>query len=414
MRIWLINHYGVPPKYYPLARPTLFAKNLERMGHEVIIFASSAVHNSDINLIEDNSLYRKDTVDGVNYVYIRSRQYKGNDKDRVMNLLEFAARLPIVCKHFKKPDTIVSTSFDPVSCYQGIRIAKKYHAKAIAEIADLWPETLVVYNGLSSWNPVVLCLRKLERSIYRDADRVVFTSAGAYGYIIDKGWENKYPKEKFAYINNGIDIKLFDYNREKYIINDPTLECDGCFKVIYAGSIRKVNDVGRILDVAKKIRNERIKFLVWGDGDELKTLKERTKEEGINNVVFKGRVDKKYIPYITSKADLNYAHNQPSPMFKYGISFNKIFDYFAAGRPILCDFPCKYNPVIMGEAGFEVKSANPEDIARKIEEIADMNEEKMKKYCIAARKNAEKYDFGELTKKLIDVIEGIKTKGDIR
>ena len=33
MNIWLINHYAVPPKYYPLARPTLFAKNLMAMGH---------------------------------------------------------------------------------------------------------------------------------------------------------------------------------------------------------------------------------------------------------------------------------------------------------------------------------------------------------------------------------------------
>ncbi len=44
MRIWLINHYAVPPQYYPLARPSLFAKNLMKMGHEVVIIAASTVH----------------------------------------------------------------------------------------------------------------------------------------------------------------------------------------------------------------------------------------------------------------------------------------------------------------------------------------------------------------------------------
>ena len=53
MNIWLINHYAVPPKYYPLARPTLFAKNLMAMGHTVTVFAASSVHNSDVNLITD-------------------------------------------------------------------------------------------------------------------------------------------------------------------------------------------------------------------------------------------------------------------------------------------------------------------------------------------------------------------------
>lgn len=55
MNIWLINHYAVPPKYYPLARPTLFAKNLMAKGHTVTVFAASSVHNSDVNLITDRA-----------------------------------------------------------------------------------------------------------------------------------------------------------------------------------------------------------------------------------------------------------------------------------------------------------------------------------------------------------------------
>ena len=59
MNIWLINHYAVPPKYYPLARPTNFAKHLMRMGHQVTIFAASTLHNSDLNLIRDHKPYRE-------------------------------------------------------------------------------------------------------------------------------------------------------------------------------------------------------------------------------------------------------------------------------------------------------------------------------------------------------------------
>ena len=68
MKIWLINHYAVPPQYYPLERPSLFAKNLIKLGHEVTIIAASTVHNSDINLIENGDRIKRETVDGVPYI----------------------------------------------------------------------------------------------------------------------------------------------------------------------------------------------------------------------------------------------------------------------------------------------------------------------------------------------------------
>ena len=67
MNIWIINHYAVPTKYYPLARPANFAKYLIRMGHHVTIFAASTVHNSDINLINNHSLFKTEKIDDIQY-----------------------------------------------------------------------------------------------------------------------------------------------------------------------------------------------------------------------------------------------------------------------------------------------------------------------------------------------------------
>lgn len=408
MRIFLINHYAVPPQYYPLARPSLFAKNLIKMGHEVTIIAASTVHNSNKNLIEGKEKVKKETVDGIPYVYIKCSNYEGNGLKRVINILEYAIKLPGVCKTLEKPDAIVSTSFDPISCYQGIRLANKYGIAGVAEIADLWPETLVEYGGVSRKNPIVRILRAIEKKIYVKSDSIVFTAAGEYEYIIEQGWEKEISREKVAYINNGIDLELFDYNKDNYKISDKELEDEQSFKVIYTGSIRRVNNLGGILDVAKEVNNPAVRFLIWGDGDELPMLKQRIKDENITNVIFKGKVEKKYIPYITSKANLNYAHNTASPLFRFGLSFNKIFDYLAAGKPILCDFPANYNPVIMGNAGVAVESADSKDVARKIEEFADMDSEQYNQYCTSARKTAEEYDFKILTQKLIDTINRTK------
>ena len=53
-----------------------------------------------------------------------------------------------------------------------------------------------------------------------------------------------------------------------------------------------MNNVGLLLDAAKLIDDEKIKFLIWGDGDELSELKQRVESENISNVCFKGRVEK--------------------------------------------------------------------------------------------------------------------------
>lgn len=408
MKIWLINHYAVPPQYYPLARPSLFAKNLISMGHDVTIIAASTIHNSDCkNLIEDGAKVKELTDDGISYLLINCKPYRGNGKNRVINILQFARRLQHVLDTLEKPDAIVSTSFDPISCYEGIKYAKKRGIRAVAEIADLWPETLVAYNGLGRNNLIVRCLRYIEKQIYTRADRVVFTMEGAYDYIVEQGWQKIVPKEKVAFINNGIDIEQFDYNKNHYYIDDDDLLNSGIFKVVYVGAIRKVNNVKKLVDVAKLLMNKQIKFLIWGDGDQLDSIRDYTIQSNITNVVFKGRVEKRYIPFITANADLNIVHNEETPILRFGLSMNKIFDYLAAGRPILVDFKSPYNPIIDNKAGVQSNTSEIQDIANEIELFFNLSNEEKDKLSKAARCAAQKYDFKVLTHKLIEVIEAI-------
>ena len=125
MRIWIIDHYSVPQRYYPLIRNTIFAKKLQEHGHEVMIIAASTVHNSAENLVETGEQYREIIDDDVKYILVRCHNYEGNGFKRRLNMLEFALKLPSVCKKFEKPDVIISTSMTPFACAQGLRIAKK-------------------------------------------------------------------------------------------------------------------------------------------------------------------------------------------------------------------------------------------------------------------------------------------------
>lgn len=404
MNIWLINHYAVPEEYHPLLRTTNFAKYLMRLGHDVTIFAASSVHNSQVNLIQNGALYKEECVNGIHYVYARCHSYEGNGLGRISNMFEFAFRLESVCKEFSKPDVVMASSATPLACMSGLRIAKKYGAKAIAEITDLWPESFVAYGLISKYNPILIPMYKYEKKMYECADKIIFSQEGAYDYIRERGWGRDIPESKVYFLNNGVDLEIFDYNNLHYRVEDKDLVDEEIFKVVYTGSIRMVNRLGKLLDIAKRIENPKIKFLIWGKGDDLSSLEKRLDDENIRNVVFKGHVDKKYVPYITSHADLNIVHNNATSIWRFGPSLNKMFDYLAAGKMILTDFPCNYNPVTVCGGGVEISNPTDEGIARMIDEIAQMDRKLYSQYCQSARKGAEQYDFKNLTKKLLTIM----------
>ena len=188
--------------------------------------------------------------------------------------------------------------------------------------------------------------------------------------------------------------------------------CDGSkFNVIYAGTIRPVNNVGNILDVAKLIKEkgyDDIRFLIYGDGMERKALQDRIDNEGIGNVRMKGFVERKYIPYILSKASvnlLNYAQGKYN--WTRGNSSNKLFEYMASGKPIISTVKMGYSIIKKYNCGDELQDDTPEALACKIIDYYNMSEEKLGEIGSNAKEGAKDFDFNVLTDKLEKVIEEV-------
>lgn len=408
--VWIFNHYAEPPQYETRVRNNMMAKYLMRAGYDVTIFGASTIHNTNINLITDGSPYIRREYDGLKFVHIKAPDYTGNGISRKLNLLLFPFHLwQVTRKLGEKPDVIVN-DLDVMAMSFPFWIARHFRVPIITEVRDLWPESLIEYGYLKRNSLLARFLYQVEKRMYLRSDSIVFTMEGAYDYIAEQGWEKDIPRSKVHYINNGVDLELFDYDKEHFRVEDPELDDPEVFKVIYTGSIRRVNNLGLLLDAAKCVKDPRVKFLIWGDGDEREALEQRVCDEGLTNVVFKGKVEKKYIPSIVSRANLNFAHNAPSPLFRFGISFNKLFDYLAAGKPVLCDFPCPYNPAVTYGAGIEVSGTQPQQIAKAIDALVTSAEQEWQSYCANARRAAEDYDFKLLTDKLIAVIESITEK----
>ena len=412
--IWIMNHYASGMYFDHGGRHYNFAKYLRRAGYKPVVFGANSKHGKAERFFETDALWEEHFAEEIDtpFVFVRARTYTGNGKQRVLNMIDFYRNVKKAAKEYAaqhgRPDVIFASSVHPLTLVAGIQLAKQFGVKCVCEVRDLWPESIVSFGIAGPHNPAVLALRRLEKWIYKKADALVFTMEGAYDYIMEQGWENEIPRSKVYHINNGVDLESFDYNKEHFRIEDPDLDDPDTFKVVYTGSIRKANGLGILVDAAKAIRDPRSKILVWGEGDEREELTRRVEEEGLTNIIFKGKVEKKYVPAIVSRADLNLIHWGEVHMIQYGVSYNKLFDYMAAGRPIFSTVRPGYSIWEKYDCGRDTEDSRPEPLAHELGKMAALPPEELSRLGRNARKGAEDYDFRVLTQKLLNVIGEIE------
>ena len=414
--VWLWNHYATNMAVNQGGRHYWFAENLKKQGYEPVIFCANTFHSDREPIDLGYKKYRVEIVDEIPFVYVKTKAYVGNGVSRVRNMLLFYKNLFPVAKSYAKrhgkPDVIIASSVHPLTMVAGIKSARRFGVPCICEVRDLWPESIIQFGGLSRDTVLMKTLFRGEQWIYENADRLIFTMEGGKDYIEDKGWSigtgGVIDLNKVYHINNGVNLELFDASRIENPYTDDDLDDPNYFKFVYAGSIRKANNLERIVDAARYLPKEsRIKIIIFGDGDERSLLEKKCVQEGISNIVFKGKVEKRFIPSIVGRADANILNYPNHDIWKYGGSQNKVFEYLAAGKPILSTIDMGYDIIDGHNAGIVLKEQDPATIARAMEGLASMASDEYTAMGLRARNVAQQYDFKVLTNKLIECIESV-------
>ena len=410
--VWILNHYAGGMFFDGGGRHYNFAKHLRAKSYAPVVFCCNAKHGGGGHFFDAAALWTERLAEEIEtpFIFVRARAYTGNGKQRVLNMLDFYRNVQAAAIQYAKahgaPDIVYASSVHPLTLVAGIRLARRFGVPCISEVRDLWPESIVAYSDrFTRSHPLMRLLYRGEKWIYEKSDALIFTVAGGYDYIVERGWDKSIPREKVRHINNGVDLALFDENRERFRADDPALDDPAVFKAVYAGAVRRVNNLGLLLDAAKELKDPRIRLLVYGDGDELDALRRRVADEGIENVSFRGRVEKKYVPSVISRADLNLVHWEMSPVLRFGVSYNKLFEYLAAGRPIFSTVRPGYSIVEKYRCGADTQGFTPRELAEGVERIAALPESERAAMGGRARAAAANFDFAALTDKLIDLIE---------
>ena len=404
-RIWIVNYYTGNPDKISNPRYTKFAHYFVQSGYEVITF--NANHIGD----ENTPLFERKQYGEYDYVHVKAPHYKGNGLARMKSIFYFAWTINKHCKEFERPDVILHNIHTPFD-YPIIWAAKKLNAKYIAEAWDAWPDVFAHLGLLSYKNPLLKFFYYVEKKVYQNADNVVFTFEGGKYHIQNMGWSTeqggRIDLKKVYYINNGVDLEQFDKDRIAYPRKDTDLNDQKTLKIVYLGSINRANHVLSLIEAAKLLQLQNLdyyRFFIYGNGADREELEKKVRNEGIKNVVFKEkRIPLCEVAWVVSQATVNIMNYQKG--FGYmGVSSGKLFQYLAAGKPIVCNIKIAYDDVISrNNLGVAREIDTPEDFVQAICSVAEQPKAEYDAMCKRVRKTAEKFDFKVLAAKELMII----------
>jgi glycosyltransferase involved in cell wall biosynthesis len=233
----------------------------------------------------------------------------------------------------KRPDLVYASSPHLLAGLAGAIVAAAFRIPFVLEIRDMWPRVLVDMGQLTKGSPVYKVLAGLESLLYRRANRIVVLAEGVASSLADAGIS----PDKITVIPNAADPAFFDTDMTR----EQTRAVFGFDRVtfVYTGAHGPANGLHQLLEAASTISDADLEIVLVGDGLSRPELIDQAGSLGLTNVRFLEPIPKSQIPQLLRAADVGVHCLADVPLFHYGVSPNKVFDYMAAGRPVLTNTP---------------------------------------------------------------------------
>jgi len=398
--VWIINQYAGSKYHGMVFRSYYLSKELLTKGWNVKIISASYSHLFRKQPAV-NSEFTDEVIDNINYCWVKTNAYKeSNGVARVVSMFSFMLKLfKLPLNANMKPSVIIVSSPSPLSIVNGYFYAKKYNAKLIYEVRDLWPLTLIELANFSKFNPFIIFMQLLENFAYHVANHVVSVLPGTKEYMISHGMD----ADKFEYIPNGIDVEELSLLEA---IDDDVSRQIPSFKFIvgHLGTLGMSHSLDCFIAAANLLKNNmNIHFVLVGDGPEKNRLKSLVSGD---NVTFIDPISKSKVQTLLSFFDICYLGCPKEKIYKYGISANKVFDYMYSSKPILHSGAVGNDPVEEASCGITVAPEDPDALVAGIEHLLNIGSEQRAIMGQNGRKYVlENHTYKQLANKYIRLFE---------
>lgn len=337
MKVLVICQYYFPEPF----RVHDICEELVKRGHEVTVVTGEPNYPEGyIYKGYENHQKADEVKNGVTIHRCPIHPRKNGFFHRALNYFSYSRLAKKYVKNLKASD---GAPFDLVFVYQlspvmmaepAIAYSKKYNVPVVLYCLDLWPESLLV-GGVKKNLLIYKILHGTSKRIYRSANRILVTSRSFVNYFRD---HFQIGEEKIEYLPQHAESTF-----EKLPYHNPEKEIN----LLFAGNIGAAQSVDTIIEAARKMQGQNVRFHIVGGGSELERLQEQAKD--LSNVVFYGRCPVEEMSAFYSQADAMLVTLVKDPALSLTLP-GKVQSYMAAQKPII--------GAINGETAQVIREAN--------------------------------------------------------
>ena len=403
MKILIVHQNFVDHKHPGGTRHLDIAKCLVAKGHEVTIVASTVDYLSG-QAIEGPKVEVHDGVRIVRAYALPSVQR--SILWRVISYLSFVPSSAWVAFRHGRVDVVLGTTPPIFQLPATWLVAKLRWAPFVLEVLDLWPE-FAIGMGVIKNRFVIWLARKVEWFFNRAGKQLIVNSPAYRDYMIKGG----IPEDRVTFIPMGVDLRLFDTASKGEQIRERFRIPPQKFVVTYAGAHGISNDLDTVLGAAERLQTKTdIHFLFVGGGNDRPRLEEKAKTLGLKNVTFGGTVPKEEMGDVLAASSACIALLKDIPQYRTPFP-NKVFDYMAAGRPVLLGIDGVIREVMeKADSGIFFPPGNASKLAEAIVQL-HASPELVQRYAANGRDYVEKhYDIRLQADRFAEVFEKATSK----
>lgn len=401
--IWIINQYASHLK----TRHESLAKVFSEHGFQVVVITSSFHHGQRAYLYHEPIAYHA-VCDGVTYVYLHSGpSYQNNGAGRIINMLDFCRLVwkykGDIERRTGMPGYVIASSAPPFVWEAGRAVARKFHAKFIAEFRDIWPLSLVDVQGMHPRHPLVWLLGIIEKRAYRHADAIVSTMPDAWKHVVEVSGVQR---EKVHWMPNGINVRENDawLDSAERLPADLEDYLSSHWCCIYIGSIVKSERLDYLVETIGQMENEGVYFAIVGQGHEQGNIQKLIDQSGHKNIRMFPFIERSLIQKALRRSRCCVAAcKKDAKAGQFGLSMYKLNDYLYSGVPTIFAYDL---PSVVSQAGhFTVPYGDKEAFVQAVRQVREADDRALAVLAENARHMIhEQYDYASIGEKYLKML----------
>ncbi|MBI4282127.1 MAG: glycosyltransferase family 4 protein [Chloroflexi bacterium] len=412
MNIWLVDPFdSLPGESSQYRRYSFLAEMLAKKGHKVTWWSSNFCHPTKRFRTPGQATI--EVNDNLRVVLLKTPGYGRNiSLGRFWNHYVYARALKAEgTRCTEAPDVIFANSTPLEGASAALALAKRFGAKCIVDVQDVWPEAFEV--AFLAWlRPAVRILlsplKRLADGIYDRADGITGVS---HTYLRRALSASKDMTKPAMMLPLGVDIDLYGDYLSKPPSDMPHIKHDKSeFWAIYIGTIGKSYDIKTILRAAYRLSHQHpnIKLLIAGDGPDFARMRNHAQKKGLANVTFTGLLSYHQLTHLLTQCDVGI--NAIVAASRTSLP-NKPFHYMAAALPIINSVKGELEELIKDEqVGLQYAAGSAESLAEAILTLHDNPQGRLLMGQRARKLAEERFDMNKEYPKLVGFLESFASK----